>query len=480
MGNDKESPRLLLPRESEEIDSDPNFRFAMGVNGHRLLEHGVWNFDADTVRPISMKSGAQRVSFFGPNSSGSFFLPRRTGPEKFISAFGQRAVVDVIGKYRKTDEEQATRLAFLFGGIVRHWGGSRAETDIKDAVGFVVRMTMLGNERSADAIANAMAMYVISGGSIEEDNHFAGSVYRMAEAVAEDPILPKQTEDLGISQIARIRRFLDKIQDTAKRPFPQLKEEKAALKEFPTVGAEFHFPPDVIKDFPNFWKRLAILNMSQYQQSSFVQFSRNDRDVIEVRMNPSFYPITIANWNHIRLLLPEINQAFFTITFNRNGRPSKGEGDFHWEDDDTLLKNMRALGMLTYAGTFENVPRSAGRGEINFGEIYLGQTVRLNRGRYEFSGNWDGGEGVYGQLGIYAGFGDNFPLLAYYISMALADPSIMESMGNYGIKTLEDALAVSSSYRREAFILLQNRIEKDERLNRAFEAGHRIAELLSV
>lgn len=260
--------------------------------------------------------------------------------------------------------------------------------------------------------------------------------------------------------------------------FPDTKEYEEALEGFPTVGAEFHFSKDAPSKLPNFWQRLAILNMSQYQRDSYVQLSRNDRNVIEVRMNPSIYPITVANWNHLRLLLPELNQTFFTITFNR-----KNEGNFSWEntDDKALLDKLRTLGMLSYAAMFENVPASKKTEEINFGSIYLGQTVRILNGEYKSSGHWGEGEGKHGQMGIYAGFGDNLPYLAYYPSMVLANPDILESIPRdlFSVKTLNDALAVTSNDRKKAFIALQSRIAADERLNKAFKAGNKIIELLN-
>lgn len=496
MSNDRENlrssfaRRFALGNQSPDVLSQPSqremdFRFAMGANGHFLDKKGKWDFDVNSVSPLAENFEGQRVSFFGPGSFDSFFSPRKTDHNRFTSAFRQRAVVDTIRKYREIDEDQAGRLAFLFGGIIRHWADAgRGEKEIADAVRFLARMTQLGNKGSADAIASAMAMYAISGGSFKENNHFAGAIYHMAEAVDEDPIVPEQTEDLGISQVARIRRFWDKSVGLKERKLPDLEEYNKAFSGFPTVGAEFHFPLSAQSDqinHPNLWQRLAILNMSQYQPGSYVQFSRNDRDVIEVRMNPSFYPITIANWNQIRLLLPEINQAFFTMTFNRKGSNAIGEGgNFYWRDenDNNLLRDLRALGMLTYAGTFENVPRSESRGEIGFGKVYLGQTVKLNEGKFDFSGLWGISEGNYGQLGIYAGFGDNFPPLAYYGSMALTDPSVMQLLSSYNVTTLEDALNVSPADRQRAFASLQGRVEKNKNLSRAFDAGNRIIELL--
>src|SRR6185312_7575726 len=95
--------------------------------------------------------------------------------------------------------------------------------------------------------------------------------------------------DLGLSQVARLRAYA-KGCDT-NQPLPDLHELRERLNGFPTVGAEFHLPVEpAIKPESTLWKRLALLNMSQYQTGSSIQFSRNDRDVLEIRMNPSDWP----------------------------------------------------------------------------------------------------------------------------------------------------------------------------------------------
>ena len=467
----------LIATDERLSQREKDFRFAMRCNGYFLLENGEWKFDSDATKPFVEEFKGQRVSFFGPGPTDKFFSGEIVSPELFVPAFSRQWVIDVIGKYREVDEDQAARIAFLLGGIVRHlvfqtllWPTDKM-VKIPTAVEFAARMTVLGERRSGDAIASAMAMYIISGGSLEENKPFVGNIYNMAEAVRKDPIVPLKTKDLGLSQVARLQTFV------GHRTPPDITEYEAAFDGFPTVGAEFHFSPDAPRKYPNFWQRLAILNMSQYQRGSYVQLSRNDRGVIEVRMNPSIYPTAIANWNHIRLLLPELNQTFFTVTINR---PAE---NFSWknEGDKILLNNLRALGMLSYAGIFEDVSLTVKQGEINFGQVYLGQTVKMRNGKYEFDGNWGGGEGEFGQLGIYAGFGDNFPYLAYYLSMALANPNILRSVRRDflpKIRTLKDALALNPADRKGVFSAILNCVETDGRLSKASESGKRIVELL--
>lgn len=462
-----------------------DFHFAMKCNGYFLSRKGNWWFDPKAIESLVEEFRSQQASFFGPNPPDSFFSVGQRdqlNPVRLIAAFKQQAVTDVIGKYREVNEDQAVRIAFLLGSIVRHFTAKflnpqDGTAKIPKAVKFAANMTKLGERRSSDAIVSAVAMYIISGGSLAENNIFTGWVYHMVDAIREDPIVPLETSDLGLSQVARLRTFLDKIQAKEQRPFPDIGQYKVAFDGFPTVGAEFHFSRNAPTEYPNFWQRLAILNMSQYQRGSYIPLCRNDRDVIEVRMNPSIYPVAIANWNHIRLILPELNQTFFTVTINRTRE------DFNWKsrEDKNLLNYLRALGLLCYAGIFENIPQTEGREEINFGQVYLGQTVKMRSGEYEFSGNWSGGEGQEGQLAIYAGYGDIFPHLAYYLSMALANPDILESVSEFllKIRTLRGALDEAPVDRSAVFRAIQNRVQADARLCKAFEAGTRIVELLN-
>lgn len=461
--------------EGDLTKSKKDLRFLMRCNGFSLKDD-QWSFDDFIYLPEDFE--AQKVSFFGPGGGSNSFFSRLKSPEPFLYSFEQPAVTDLIRKYRKIDVVQAKRIAFLLGGIVNYMIHDDSNSArIHHALGFAARMIGLREAKSADAIATSIAMYIISHGSLEENNHFSENIYHMAKAIDNDPIFITETEDLGLSQLIRLKNFLNR--DTNKIPnLSNIAEHKKALKGFPTVGAEFHFAPDEAKKYPNFWQRLAILNMSQYQKGSYIQLSRNDQEVIEIRMNPSIYPITIANWNHIRLLLPELNKTSFTITLNRD------EGNFHWNYDSELLNQLRTIGMISYAGTFKNIPRIK-KSEINFGSIYLGQTVKIFDGSYDFSGNWGGrrinGEGEHGQLAIYAGFGDNLPYLAYYLSMSLADPSVLEPVSYFSsqIKTLQQALNLEPYERRLFSIMIQNLIEKNQRLNEAFQAGNQLITLLN-
>lgn len=487
------SNERLYPVDERLSQTEKDFHFAMQCNGYFLHKDGQWIHDSDPLKSLVDEFKGTRVSFFGPSLGDNFFLGRNVGQVQFVDIFKQKPVTDVIRKYRDVNENLAARIAFIFGGLVRHLA-PQGDTGIAKGVNFASRMSMLGEKKSGEGIAAAMAMYIISGGSLEENRQFSGQIFHMSEEMKNDPIIPVETKDLGLSQVARLRPFLDKVQTGQQRPFPDISEYEKAFDSFPIVGAEFHFPSDSPKKYPDFWQRLALLNMSQYQKGSYVQLSRNDRNVIEVRMNPSIYPVIIANWNHMRAILPELNQAFFTITLSRQ------KEDFAWHNsvgsssnlftgalqaknhDDDLLNKLRTIGMLCYAGMFENKPIIKNREEIDFGGIYLGQTVKLIQGKYQYTGGWNGGEGQSGQLAIYTGFGENLPHLAYYLSMALSNPDILASIHkNFWpyTRTLDHALSLSSTARRSFFEFIRNRIETDGRLKKTSLAGNQIMELLN-
>lgn len=457
----------IEPRTTEEWHA----RFGLASNGY-ILKNGNWIFQAKTLEPMIDTFKGQKVSFFGPGSSDTFFSDEQAGKKHMGSVFRTSEVATAIEKYRATDEDQAKRISFIFGGIVRHMDEHGKNHDqIVKAVKYTATKTMFGDQKSGDAIAAAVAMYIISGGSLKENKDFDGYLYHMAEAVRKDPIKPAKTKDLGISQVARFMAFENAIQGKPDEQFPDISNDEKAFMGSPTVGAEFHLLPT-----SSIWERLAILNESQYQKGSYIQFSRNDRNVIEVRMNPSIYPVTIANWQHMKLFFPELKESYFTATINR-----ASEQNFSWDKDTEILTMIKALGMLTFANSFDSIPRSGPDEEINFGNVYLGQTFKMLDGKKRFSGHWSGGERGNGQMAVYTGFGSNFPDLMYYSTMVLTNPRIIDSELNRflsDIKTLKDAMNVSSRARINAFKTLQEHITQTPELNRAFESGRRITEVL--
>lgn len=475
-----ESP-LPLTYLSEAVKQQPVLDFAMGANGF-IKDGETWTFNPGFLRSTKEQYRGQQVSYFGPNGEDHpFFTVDYSDPFIFIRVLGQPSVSDVVNKYRRIDASLAFRVSYLLGGVARQMlsDGSKISDTVK-GVDYVAGITKLGEGKSGDSIASSIALYVISGGSTKHDADFNGWVYRMAEAIKEDPIAPTGTIDLGTSQVARLRGLIDRRDGDGARDFPNIGEQLRNLDGFPTVGAEFHFPLKDPDRSRSFWRRVALLNMSQYQKGSYIQLSRTDREVVEIRMNPSVYPVTIANWRYIKGVLPEIENAFFTMTFNR---PGVGENlDWKNSNDKDLLRAVRGLGFLTYAALFGNVPSQDTREEIDFGDIYLGQTVRVEGGEYSFDGYWGGGEGHCGQFGIFAGFGKNFPHLAYYPSMAFASSDVLNTTGKAlrGVSTLASALSLAPHERSSVFGNFNRAVTANPKLRMATRAGNRIVSILTA
>ncbi len=484
----------LLP---EYLSQNENVVFAMEANGFSF-EDGSWSFDPHHLEAIASNFKPQVVSFFGPSIYNPTFFYRLPYPnpdtqietredtreELFFNSVNQESVIEMIDKYRSIDLAQAERIAYMFGGLIRHLMSTGMKQEkISKRVDFAAKMTKMGEGKSGEAIAGSMAMYILSNGTREEDRAFSGWIYHMSDAIKDDPIDPRQTEELGLSQIARLRGFIDRINGQQPRELSISSDSLEIFNGFPTVGAEFHLPLERATSGGTLWKRLALLNMSQYQEGSYIQLSRNDRGVLEIRMNPSVYPVTIANWEHIKLLIPELQSAFFTVTFNRAGEQDE---NFDWakQTDPALIKRLKALGMLSYAAIYENIPPQNRGEEVNFGSSYLGQTIRVNDGEYDFSGVWGGKEGGHGQLGMYIGFGGNFPHVAYYPSMALANEDMLDQINDDRILTrttrLSHALAVPPNKRIKLFNDADEFIQNDDRLRIASATGRKILAALSV
>ena len=465
--------------------SEKHLIFAMRSNGFFRTKDSSWLFNHGAAVSLESEFLSLKTSFFGPGGSDHGFFStfddnNEADPQPLLSAFSQDAVIKVIDKYRGTNEDVASKIAFILGGLVRYNSSKFSEPPRDDWVKFTAQMTNFAQDYSSLAVASSMAMYIISGGSIEPSNRFKRDVFFMAEAVEQDPVDPLVTADLGLSQTLRLKSFIDRLNHQPADKFPDIKLLKEPFHNFPTVGAEFHFPVNAPEENNYFWERLALLNMSQYQEGSQIQLSRDDRGVIEVRMNPSIYPVTIANWRRMMYLLPELKRTYFTTTLNRSAKTD----DFNWcvESDNNLVKKLKSIGLLCYAGLYEDIPEKRKIEEIQFGTVYLGQTVRMVDGIFSLTGNWGknyypAGSGEYGQLGIYAGFGELFPYLTYYSSMVLANPDVLKDFNkNFWeqIKYLRDALSLSPEDRRDIFSGIQENIQKFKRLHTAHVAGQEI------
>lgn len=447
------------------------FDFLMLCNGYdRSPKDKDFSVDNERLKHINRAHRSTGVVFAGPSLSSNFFGSYAQPPDNFISAFSRPAPKNTINQIKRTNINQAARVAFLFGVLIRD--AEKMTEQMADRVELEAQITALGKPKSYEAIAAATAMFLLSNAASPTQAWFEEDVAKMSEAIVDDPIKIKRTLDLGFSQAIRLQTFLgggNRVED----PVSNIEASVKDMKDFPTVGAEFHLP--VTEQKPGFWERLALLNMSQYHHGSYVQFSRNDRGVIEIRMNPSISPVASANYNLIKLLVPEIGKAYFTTTLNRDGE------DFNWasENNKELLHNLHALGLLGYATHFENVS-TADRAEIPLGGAYLGQTVKYTEGNYNFTGAWNGGIGEHGQVGIYTGYGNTFPFFSYYLSMALANPSVFDRIGDLSkIKTPEDALGVSPQKRIGVFQEIRKTVMETQWMRTAHEAGGKILDSLS-
>lgn len=478
---------LRLPNAHHQSETlrqqTPDLRFAMETNGYVECSDGTWQ-EIDYKNLSQLRRDAEHLeSVFGDQ----FLTPFPTNNPKVIlaRALNQAPVLDVVRKYREVDETQARRISFLLGGIAWLLKNRRIDDKgIENAVAFAASMTKLGKPKSGEAIAAAMAMYVLSGEPLRENDVFKGHVYRMAEAIAEETITPPwETANLGISQATRLLGFIRKMrnaQDVGQQDLGQpvtsaIAHHKEAFATFPTIGAEFHIlRTEKIND--TFWQRVAILNMSQYQNGSPIPFSRAEGKLIEIRMNPSIYPVATATWNLMRLLLPELNGSYFTMTINRRDR------NFSKATDKDLITLLHGLGNLRYAAFFKGVPSVVTPRQVNFGDRYLGRTVRVTDERFSPSGGWYLGLGKQGQLNICTGFGDLFPGLAFYLSMGLAEPAILErDVLGYDIRkatSLTGADKFGENDIRNIFEALNRSIVNNQKLNTKVGPGERILEEL--
>ena len=462
--------RSATPQSEKLPQAMQDLSFAMGANGYILRSDGT--LQATDFRTLQKDTNYLETVFRTPD-----FLSLSDSGDIVANALHQTPVLDVVRRYRGIDEGEAGRISFLLGGIARslNYRGVKTE-DIASAVAFSADMIKLGERRSGEAIAAAMAMYLLSGGSYEEDRYFKQNVYYMAEAITGDPITPWETADLGRSQAARLLGFVRKrqnAQDVKKIIVPATAQYREVFATLPTIGAEFHITGT--KEInATFWKRVAMLNMAQYQSGSHIPFSRNEEGLIEIRMNPSIYPVATVTWKLMRLLLPELNRSYFTMTVNRR----VADFSMGW-DDNNVITLLHALGNLHYATFFNNVPQVATPEQVNFGDRYLGQTVRVTNGRFSLTGNWGGKGGQEGQLNICTGFGDLFPGLAFYLSMGLVEPAILEEKRVLGYDIRKAALLSEAIKFKERdiwniFKTLDTSIENNPRLNNAIQLGERI------
>jgi len=346
------------------------------------------------------------------------------------------------------------------------------------------------------------------------DSSLEKEVYFMSDSIMHDPIKPKRTPDLGLSQAYRLHRFLDASQTPNNRDLVDYLNELNELG-LPVIGAEFHLPRN--ERVKRLEEKLLILNMSQYQDGSSIPLSRREGDLAEIRMNPSYFPVTMVNWELMRRLVPIDKTSFFlsTTPIPENNRQLEGikslaniiyasQYEIPGERSYTWLKKSSAS-VVVGAGVVGAIGAGAvGAGAVgtvavgtvvaagavspSLGEHYMGQTQILTDGEYrltdvsrEINGEIPGnGRGEY-QLNLYPGFGKVFPEQAYYLSMAYLAPEVLETVReNEGIVGLRRASKMHPKNIRDILTTINTQILENDRTRRATEIGQKIRELTSL
>lgn len=465
--------RRRFNKESSSINQLPppeDLDFIMRSNGYRW-HRGSWRSDNECRLKVSRSGsplGYLRYVIEHDFHQQSMMVAL---PKRLVQVLEQPPVQELVSKCRAVDGDLAERVSYLLGGVAQHFLRMGSLTRANLATAYTARMADLGSGRSGEAITAALARYVISDVSWDESNRFKRNIELMAEAIDQDPIKPQETADLGLSQALRIGLF-QKLQNSDEQiSIPEeVIDYRRTLQQFPTIGGEFHLPTDAPR-LPNFRERLALLNMSAYQPGSSIVFSRLDQDVVEIRMNPATFPTTIANWYLINGLVPEISRAYCTVTLG------KREANFD-HTDYQLITRLHTLAKLCYVESFPGVDPRQSDGQFQFGQGCFSMTVRVKDGEYSLTGRYqkDYQKGD-GQLNLYTGFGDTFPHLAYYLSMATVKPALLEPVARYtgSPRTPTDLLETLSEENIKAiFRQINQSIHNSSQLHAATVYGQKV------
>ena len=352
------------------------------------------------------------------------------------------------------------------------------------------------------------------------------NVYEMSSSIFKDPVNPRKIEELGLSQAYRLYGLLNQS-----RKLPDVSLE--GLSELPTIGAEFHFD----RELEGIYENLFFLNMAQYHENSSIALSGRDDGVIEVRTNPSYYPVTVANWDLMKKIVP-LDDAYFSLTVTPipedakklnqlksltniihadNYKSVKKFGVSYKERFRDISLAVGALSLLISPAFFNSWgmnnyynalsmaitcplafylalkierPIHNRRGEIGIGEHYFGQTQKLDNGEFDLTGKVHKVNGKIPkrkskrdklQLSIYSGYGNVFPTQAYYVSMAYLEPEILEiverGVGNISVN---DAVEMSKKDIENILSTVDRKIMGNSKLSEITERGHNIVDNFAV
>ena len=371
--------------------------------------------------------------------------------------------------------------------------------------------------KNVEAAYNAMEVKSTDS-SLEEE------VYSMSDSIMHDPIKPKRTPDLGFSQAYRLHRFLDESQTIDKRDLVNYLNELDELG-LPVIGTEFHLPRN--EEVERLEEKLFILNMSQYQNGSLIPLSRREGNLVEIRMNPSYFPVTMANWELMRRLVPIDKTSFF---LSMTPIP----------ENNRQLEDMKSLANIIYASQYEiciernytrlkkrvvGVGATGGGGAAAvvsaavvsaavvsaavvsaaagiavgaavavavdspfLGEHYLGLTQILTNGEYrltdisrKINGRIPENKQREYQLNLYSGFGKVFPEQAYYLSMAYLAPEILGTVRDKAGKVdIRKASKMNPKEIKDVLTTINAQILENDKARRATEIGQKTRKLISL
>jgi len=181
------------------------------------------------------------------------------------------------------------------------------------------------------------------------------NVYSMSSSIFRDPVNPRNIEDLGLSQAYRLYGSLNQS-----KKLPDVSLE--GLSELPTIGAEFHFN----EELEGIYEKLLFLNMAQYHKDSDITLSGRSEGVIEVRTNPSYYPVTVANWDLMKKMVP-LDDVYFSLTVTP------------LPEDTKKLNQLKSLTNIIYADHYDSVKKFKILNKEHLRDVYfaLGVTTHL-------------------------------------------------------------------------------------------------------
>lgn len=436
----------MLAESENQVVIPVDEAFMKKANGYYQNGSGLWSYDGKTN--LEYPKDLMRLSL------GT--LPHR---DEELAALTGEKILRSATRFRGIDEDLAIRFCQRIGYALRCFQPGESES----VASAMSQLANMATPSSMEAVLASGIQYFSQTRDFELSDEFKGNVFGMADAIDQDWTSYTKTADIGLSQVRRARAFLGygnnyQSQDQVLG--------NSYLDAWPTIGAEFHLSPEGPFN-ETFWQRVALWNMTQYQDNSSIPFSALYQGSVEIRMNPSIYPLAIVNWTLLNDILPEVSKSTYFMTL------CPSEGNFRSKDKSTTtaLRELTNLARLCYLLEYETSPEQGPGGDVDFGDTHISQTVQLINGSLQLVGNFN----EYGQLAFYTGIRDNFPTLAYYLSMGHIAPELLSD----GINSpdFHDRIKVYQFRQRSKkdigylFDRLDHKITHDLSLNSARQRG---------